>query len=564
MKRLTLYIILCILLAKLSLAQDLESVGKEKPFQLGGGLSLNQIFAKSNHVIGRNPYSYVASGSLNLSLYGWNVPVSFSISNEKFTYQQPFNRYSIHPSYKSLTAHFGYTSVNFSPYTMNGHLFLGAAADVKKEKWFISTFYGRLLKETAPDTIHNNPGSFERWGYGVNGGYTSEKASVSLSFFKADDERSDFVSALLRNGVTPQSNVAVGLAWSQKILEQFVLKVDWGGTAITTNSLSAQDVVDSLKSTDILTLTTSTGFYHAIKGAFVYQGNNFSVGTGYERIDPGYKTLGAYYFNSDLESISLTATAQLLNSKLSIAANSGVQHDNLDNQKSSSLKRWVGAFNISLLPNPKLNLQAGYSNFLSFTNIRSQFLSINQTTPYSNLDTLNFTQLSQMTNFSVTYNLPASKNRIQNVTLSGNMQQASNKQGQRTLQNSGSTFYNSFATYMMSFELQQLSLSFSLNYSRVASTFSNTNIFGPVISVNKVLPNKKFRVNGSCALNKTMIERGSDTKVLTTRVSGSYQPGKGHQLLLTSSMMQKVLDVSDKTERTNDLTIMLGYNYQFQ
>jgi hypothetical protein len=36
-----------------------------------------------------------------------------------------------------------------------------------------------------------------------------------------------------------------------------------------------------------------------------------------------------------------------------------------------------------------------YSNFSSYTYIRSEFDEINQTNPYENLDTLNFTQLTQ-------------------------------------------------------------------------------------------------------------------------------------------------------------------------
>src|SRR6187551_476853 len=106
--------------------QNLESIGKEKPLTVNGGISLNQIFYGSSGIESRrDPYSYFASGNINFNLYGWSVPVSFSLSNQNVTYQQPFNQYGIHPTYKWATAHIGYASMSFSPYTLSGHLFNG-------------------------------------------------------------------------------------------------------------------------------------------------------------------------------------------------------------------------------------------------------------------------------------------------------------------------------------------------------------------------------------------------------------------------------------------------------
>ena len=546
-----------------SSSQNLETIGKDNPITLGGNFSLNQIFAFGNQQSGREPYSYIASGGLNFSLYGWSIPVSFSFSNEKFTYQQPFNQYALHPTYKWFTGHFGYTSVSFSPYTVNGHLFLGAAVELKPGKWSIAPFYGRLLKETNPDTLHNTPGRYERWGYGIKTGYTTDGTSAFLSLFKAEDKIGVFSDELIKNEVLPQGNVAIGIEISQKLFERFLLRIDWGGTAIANNILLRAEAQDTLSSSGI-DFNGSTSYYQAVKGAFMYQGKNFSVGTNYERIDPGYRTFGAYYFNNDLESISLVGTAQLLDNKLNMAANSGIQHDNLDNQKASSLRRWVGSLNLNFIPTEKINMQAGYSNFSTYTNIRSQFLTINQTTPYDNLDTLNFTQLSQTVNVSVNCNLPKSNNKMQNFMLSGNMQQASDKQGGQAAKNTGSIFYNSFVTYMMSLQQQQLSLSFSLNYSKVSSSISETDIFGPVISLNKMLLKKKMRLNASCAANQTKIQTGATTNILTTRLSSSYQGGKNHQLQFTGSMMQKMANTDDAAARVNDFMIMIGYSYQFQ
>ena len=120
-----LLVLFSALIGRLS-AQNLDQVGQAKPLQLSGGFSANQIFyATHGSEARRDPYTYFLSGDLNLSLYGWSAPVSFTYSNQQASFQQPFNRYSIHPTYKWVTLHGGYTAMSFSPYTLNGHTFLG-------------------------------------------------------------------------------------------------------------------------------------------------------------------------------------------------------------------------------------------------------------------------------------------------------------------------------------------------------------------------------------------------------------------------------------------------------
>ena len=100
-------------------AQDLGSIGKPNPLSVNGGISINQIgYGAVGIDSRRDPYSYFASGNLTLSLYGWSVPFTFSYSNQQSSFSQPFNQYSLHPTYKGFTGHFGNTSMTFSPYTL--------------------------------------------------------------------------------------------------------------------------------------------------------------------------------------------------------------------------------------------------------------------------------------------------------------------------------------------------------------------------------------------------------------------------------------------------------------
>lgn len=140
-------------------SQNLESIGKENPLTVSGGVSINQIFYGNNGLDSRrDPYSFFASGNINMDLYGWSVPLSFAYSNQQVSFQQPFNQYSINPTYKWFTGHLGFSSMNFSPYTLGGHTFLGVGAEARPGKWQVSAMYGRLLAPVQADSLSDNKG----------------------------------------------------------------------------------------------------------------------------------------------------------------------------------------------------------------------------------------------------------------------------------------------------------------------------------------------------------------------------------------------------------------------
>src|SRR5690606_37630766 len=77
-------------------AQNLDAIGREKPVAVSGGLSLSQIFhTSSGGHAGRAPYSFYGTGSVNVALYGWNIPLAFTVSNHQPAFSQPFNRYAV-------------------------------------------------------------------------------------------------------------------------------------------------------------------------------------------------------------------------------------------------------------------------------------------------------------------------------------------------------------------------------------------------------------------------------------------------------------------------------------
>lgn len=547
-------------------AQNLESIGKEKPFSFAGGLSFNQIFYSASGVqLRRDPYSYVAGGNVNLSIYGWSIPLTFSVSNQQTAFSQPFNQYSLHPTYKSITAHVGYTSMSFSPYTVNGHIFLGGALDFAPEgNWKLSALYGRFLKAVESDSLQPSATrpAFERNGYGFKARYGSGVKFVDLIVFRAEDDVRSIRPLADSLRITPEQNLVISVGAGVSIFKHFLLKGEVASSAITRDTRAEKTVhTHPLAQTAILFQPKlSSSYYQALKTSFDYQHNGWLLGVAYERIDPEYRTLGAYYFNNDLENVTMNSSGAILNGKLTIAASTGIQKDNIDNKKVSSMRRIVGSVNANYTPSQQLNLSASYSSFQTYTNIRSAFQDINQLTPYDNLDTLSFTQLSKNASLSGMYTLPGSDNKQQRINLHLTWQAAADKQGD-VEQNSGTRFYNINAAYSILFVPQNMNVSLSFNGSVHNGFLINTRMLGPSASVSRSFLNRKFRTTFSSAYNNTYSNGKNINAVISFRTNGAMALTTKHNMNISTVLVKRQNKSESGAKSFTEFTATVGYRY---
>jgi hypothetical protein len=547
-------------------AQNLDAIGKEKPISLSGGISFNQIFYSTNGIQSRrNPYSYFASGNLNLSLYGWAIPLTFGIRNRKTSFTQPFNQYSLHPTYKWVTAHAGYTSMSFSPYTVNGHVFLGGGLDFSPPgKWKLSALYGRFLKAVKVDTARRSSlPAYERIGYGLKATFGNGRDFIDVILFHASDDPNSISHIPDSVELTPQENLVVSIGGGKTLFKHFQLKAEVSGSAMTKDTRSEKTANAPWlgRATLLYQPRLSSSYYNAYKASFNYESEGYIIGFAYEKIDPQYRTLGAYYFNNDLENITLNGTAGLLQGRMTIAASVGTQHDNLDKSKISTMRRLVGSFNLNYMPSQRLSLSASYSTFQTYTNIRSQFIAINQLTPFDNLDTLNFTQISKNASVSGMYTFPGNQNRRQTLNLQITLQDAADKQGELQL-GSHSRFLNINTSYTINLVPANMSMSASFNGALNQGVFVETKVFGPSVAMTRAFLNRKLRASLSSAFNQTYNDRNKVNAVATCRAIGSISLRKKHQVNVSTVMVKRTSERGGK-KSFRDFTATLGYTYSF-
>lgn len=542
---------------------NVQEVGKAKLINVSGGASANTVFYSGNAA--REPFSYFLNGNINFNIANlYNIPFSFSYTNQKFGYNKPvlMNRLSIHPSYKWITAHIGDVSMTFSPYTLSGHQFTGFGVDLTPQgKFKISAMYGRLLKSSEYDSAYPDilP-AYKRFGYGFKTVYSLEKVNLGLTLFKARDQINSLHNPIpFELDVTPKENTAISFETTFKLFQKLQVSTEYANSSITEDlraveSGKAKGIASLLQSRN----STTTG-YNAFKGQLAYPAGKGTLGLGYERIDPNYRTFGAYYFNNDLENITVNATQNLYKDKVSLAINLGLQKDNLEKQKESQMKRLVSSFNIDLRPNQKLNLNLNYSNFQSYTNSRNQFDYINQVSNYDYLDTLNFRQVNQNLGLTVNYLLRNDKNLKKAISANFSMQDAVNQQQGHTVAGGASTYYNSALTYSLGYPAKDLSFNGSLNNTYGQTDGGKSFIIGPTIGASKLFFDKKLNTSASTSYNTSYNNGQKQNDIFNFRLNGSYIYLEKHNF----NMSVITLFNSTATNKNNDLTATISYTYSF-
>jgi hypothetical protein len=508
--------------------QDLSTISQQKPVTLSGGLNVRTIFYQANGIENRRqPFSYVITGAPVLSIYGITVPVSFVFSEQERSFRQPFNQFGLSPTYKWLTVHAGYRNITFSPYTLAGHTMLGAGVEMSPGLFRFGFMYGRLNRATAVDTTSGSlePFSYTRRGYAVRAGIGKPNRYLDFSLIKArDDSTSADVDRVTRRRVTPAENVVFGLSSRITFLKKFYWEGDGGLSFYTQNINSAVrlDSLDLLPAALVSTLgqfirvNGSTEFYSAYQTGVGYRGRGFGLKLQYRRVDPRYQSMGAYFFNNDLENITISPSLTLLNQRLRFSGSLGVQRDNLQNQKQATSRRVIGSANLSADITERLGLDLNFTNFSTNQRARTILLA----------DSFLLAQTTR--NLSLTPRYLVAGTNVSHVFLfSFNRMTLADQNAWTTADNSiqsNTIFFN----YQVNFNERDLNLSLNLNSTRLQlATGINANE-GVTAGVTKRILERKLLVGFNSSVLRGNQGQGSSL-ILNNGFRADLQAGNMHR-----------------------------------
>ena len=141
MRRFLLF--LCLTLSKVTYAQNVST----QAVKVSGGLNAYAGLYQASGIDARNQTTpFGLSGSVNVSLPGGvSLPFSMVLGNQGASFRQPFNQFGVSPTYKWAMVHAGYRNVQFSPFTLAGHTFLGGGFEINPGKLRLGAVYGLSL-----------------------------------------------------------------------------------------------------------------------------------------------------------------------------------------------------------------------------------------------------------------------------------------------------------------------------------------------------------------------------------------------------------------------------------
>ncbi|MEN7551875.1 hypothetical protein AAG747_28420 [Rapidithrix thailandica] len=556
-------------------AQSLDNLGEKDPLKVNGGINITTMAYHANGISSRRePFTWFLTGNLNFSFYGWSVPFSFSYSDQNKSFRQPFNRLSLAPEYKWAKVYVGYHNLTYSSYTLAGHGFSGGAVELRPGKFRFQAMYGRLNKAIEEDSTKGISPMYKRMGYGMKLGYGDEQNALELILFRAADDENSLSKPVTDPEIRPEENLVISVVGKKQITSRLGVQMEYASSAYTRDTREGETSTSNLvgKVRPLFTSRASSQYFHAFNTSLGYTGNSYSLQLNYERIGPGYRTLGAYYFNNDMENITVSGSLQLLDNQLTVSANVGQQRNNLEDTETSATKRVVSSVNLGYVPGPKWNFNASYSNFTSYTRVRPRFDPFFE----DELDSLNFYQINQNANFSVGHNFGGDQVK-QSLFFNSSFQMSKDENdGERS--GNQSQMYSGSLAYRINLVPQHMGFTASMNGYRSEMAGNRSLTLGPNLGVNRSFFKKALRSSLFASYNYQKNNENPAGKVMTVRYRAAFAPGrkkkekeekKGgllnpgkHNLSLNVNWLKKMSEDA-KRQNFDEWTMTLNYNYSF-
>jgi len=502
-----------------------SQVGFKKGIHAGGTFNLSSVaYTASGIPARRNPFDWFATASIDLNLFGISAPFTFSYTNAQLNYSQPFNRIKIIPQYKWVKLHLGTGNMNFNEYTLANHVFSGYGIELTPRQFRLMAMTGTLQNAVPYNAQNPSAMAYKRRATGLLAGIDKGKWAVELSALQAKDDPTSVPVIPPATTVFPQSNVATSVKGRVQVTRWLNLDATYAMSALTADNRDSTTAKEGSTNPTgrygllaaLYPKNTSTSYFDAVDVSAGFMFKRLNLQLKYSRVAPGYTSLGAYYTNNDMENITVAPAVSLLQGKINLSANAGLQRNNLDHSKNATNRRVVAAGNMAVNPSPHWSFNTAYSNFTMHTRVRPQ------SDPFyvNGLDSLNFYQVNNTLTQMVMYNW-GDKTVRKTILLTVSRQQTQDQTNDTSSLAHNNTFLTSNAGYTYLQVARAISVSAGFNYYTNKVQGMQTNFIGPSLTITKGFLHKQLPVNAGVTYNATTIGGRSAGNVLNARLGAS-------------------------------------------
>jgi hypothetical protein len=561
-----IYLLLIIFIVSANLqAQDLANLKDQKPIKFSGGVNVNistyhNLSGKTDRL---DPFSWTLSATPTATVYGVQIPFFFLLNKQSRSLTGPFQQFGLSPSYKWLKLHLGYRNITFSPYTLGGRLFNGVGLELNPGKFRFGATYGQFQKAeigylsgvtTVTANLPNGiTPAFKRTGFATKLGFGSERNFIDLSILRIQDDPNSLTVPKNFAAVTPDENIVLGLTNQVFFFKKLFFKSDIGLSIYTRDvrkPLFENEKLNKLAVIkDFVNLRTGSSFGYAGETALGIQFDKFSLQGQYKLVSLDYQSMGAYFFNTDIEEVTVSGNATLATGKIQIAGTYGVQNDNVSKIKEFTTNRKIGSANINLQFTSALGLSINYSNFGTTQNLQQRVI-----------DTLKIAQVNQSLMIAPRwFKMMGKTSHSINGVLS-----YQNANDLNTVSKVQTDFNNLFASVNYSYgrPVQKITLTPGLIYIQNLLPIYNTTSVGVSFMAQKGSKNNSLTSSLSVNYTSNIQNREANGSTLNARINSSYKLSPKQQLNFSIST---IVNADKKIERRNfqEIYMNAGYGINF-
>ncbi|MBE0645545.1 MAG: hypothetical protein IH600_15795 [Bacteroidetes bacterium] len=549
----------CILIIVVTLAvpcrstsQNLSAIGETDPLHVGGSVSARAVIYSADEIRNRRePFSWVLNGTVNVNVYDVDLPFSFTYSEQERDFSQPFNQFGASPTWKWMRGHVGYRSITFSPYTLAGHQFLGGALEGNPGLFRFGLMYGRLQRAVQEDTAAGRftlP-AYERTGYAGRLGVGNSADYFDVIFLKAKDDASSLRQPPRTALVLPGENLVLGFTGSAEIVQGLRLSVDAAASDysrdIRSQTVAGEENSHLAAFQGVSETRTSTQFYTAVKAGVAWTMQRFGITGTYNRIDPDYQSMGAYNMMNDLQSFALGPRLVLFDGAARVNATFTYRHDNLQNKKRATTRRFMPVVAIAILPAPQWGLDIQYTDVMT-----------SQVDGYARLnDTTLLDQSNPMVSLMPRYSFTSGS--ASHSFLLGVMLQQLHDNNAFTSRYAEYNTTNFNLSYTLALSKLQFSLTAGGNTTRLENAGGVYRNSGLSLSATKSLFDQALRLNASSGYS--FHNAGS---TFTASAGAGYALQRRHSFSAQASFVRSTAGYYAK-DSFSEITLVLGYAYTF-
>ncbi|MDZ7659255.1 hypothetical protein, partial [Fodinibius sp.] len=419
---------------------------------------------------------------------------------------------------------------NFSKYGINGATIRGGYLKFNPGNWNIELSGGRSKKAVPSNSQKDEfrESAFERWAMVGKVGYEGDGSHFYLSSHYELDKSKSLNNPI---GITPKENLTLTPDAKLSIFDDKVSLESQVTFSAFTRDLNSTEI--PLTSTGVPSFISnlmqphqSSRLNYAGQATASLQLDKFGMQVGYERIQPGFRSLGIGQIQDDKQKITISPSARFFDNKVSVQGNVSFGRDNLLNSRIQTQRNTGISANLKLQATDKITISSNYNLLLNSFTANSGALSSPQTAPPDQKQVSHTVMLQP----SITLQGDA---KTHNISLSASyftFELSFDGEGPSVPKGSASDTYSTSATYSLTFSnglaLNSMANVLVNNSSNAESLTLGGNLGGSYTMLERKLTlslNGGFNQN----TNTTTVSNASNFQVETQQfmlsLSGNYR-----------------------------------------